>query len=108
MTEKQKRNLIVKLVADEFGIRVKDIMGRDRHVPLPEARQMAMVIVRLHVGLTLEGTGRLFSRDHGTVLHAERVLRQRLTYCKQTKAHWAAVQHLAARPALKDAPEFQI
>jgi hypothetical protein len=94
LTDKQERDEIVKQVAKQFRVRSKAILSRDRHAPIAEARQMAMVIMFLR-GLSYSATARLFGRKHGAVLHAKAALEQRLSFCKVTKGRWQAVKHLA-------------
>ena len=107
MTDRQTRDEIVKHVAEQFRVRPKAILSRDRHAPIAEARQMAMVIMFLR-GLTYCHTARLFDRTHGAVLHAKATLEQRLTFCKATKTRWQAVKHLAAYQPPEDVIDFQI
>lgn len=62
---------IIAQVAACHGFTVEDILGPSRKVPIIIARQDAMVEVFLHrLDLTLPMIGRIFHRDHSTVVHA--------------------------------------
>ena len=59
---------IIRSVAEHFGIRSEDILGKaqTRECSLP--RQLAMFFCRQHLKLPFMKIGDLFSRDHSTVM----------------------------------------
>lgn len=70
---------IQQRVADEFNIRVADLNGRRRTAVVAQSRQVAMYLARKHTGRSLQDIGAAFGgRDHGTVLHAERSIEQKI------------------------------
>ena len=66
---------VINGVAKRLGISVSEIKGRRRTKEVALARQMAMYLLRNHLGLSLKEVGDCFGgKDHTTVLHAcERV-----------------------------------
>lgn len=69
--EKIKVPAILKRVAKEFDVTVKDIKGPKRTAALAFARQVCMYILREEFKYKLEETASLLNRkDHTTVIHA--------------------------------------
>lgn len=68
-------SVLIGMVAEEWGVTIEAIHSRDRHSDVAMARQVAMVLTRECFKSSLSEVGRMFSRDHGTVLHAERAVR---------------------------------
>lgn len=60
----------VEAVSNVTGVKRRHILGKRRFRRYTDARQMAMQIVRQSTRLTLTDIGRLFDRDHSTVIHA--------------------------------------
>ena len=70
---------IMTNVADYFGITVDDLCGQSRTHVLVTGRQIAMYLCRELTDLSLPKIGQLFGgRDHTTVMHADRKIRQLL------------------------------
>lgn len=67
--------LVISAVGSAFGISPKQIMkgGRPYHIAL--TRMVAMYIVRDRLGFGLKQTGEIFKKDHGTVLHAVKTIK---------------------------------
>lgn len=66
---------IQKQVAEFFDIRVSDMLGRKRPAQIALARQVAMHFARELTGASYQEIGDAFGgRDHGTVIHACRVI----------------------------------
>ncbi|USQ80088.1 chromosomal replication initiator protein DnaA [Ornithinimicrobium faecis] len=64
-------------VADYFRISVEDLCGTSRSRALVNARQIAMYLSREVTDMSLPTIGKEFGgRDHTTVMHAERKIRQ--------------------------------
>ena len=59
-------------VATEHGLHPSDLTGTNKHLHVCIARHHAMYQVRTHTDLSLPEIGRLFARDHTTVLHGIR------------------------------------
>lgn len=67
------RNLIGR-VAAWHGFTVDDVLGPSRARPLVQARFDAVAAVKMaYPGMSLPMLGRLFKRDHTTLLHALKV-----------------------------------
>lgn len=64
---------IIKRICWEYQMDVATVLGASRNKHVVKVRQLAMVAVRrLRPDLYLTEIGRLFNRDHTTVLHALR------------------------------------
>lgn len=60
---------VIDVVATYYGLRSKDLVGPSRQRQVTRARQVAMFLVRQHLGRSLPEIGRAFGdRDHTTVL----------------------------------------
>ncbi|MBG87895.1 MAG: chromosomal replication initiator protein DnaA [Verrucomicrobiales bacterium] len=71
--------MIQKKVAEHFDIRLADMTSKRRpeHIAFP--RQIAMYLARQLTGNSLNSIGEAFGgRDHGTVLHACRLVKDRM------------------------------
>ncbi|HEC65206.1 MAG TPA: chromosomal replication initiator protein DnaA [bacterium] len=69
--EKVKVPSILKRIAREYGITVKDIKGPKRTAEIAFARQVSMYILREEFEYKLERVAQLLNRkDHTTVIHA--------------------------------------
>lgn len=66
---------ILAAVAGSFGLQVPVLTGQSRTRVAVRARQIAMYLIRERLGLSYPEVGRLFSRDHTTVLYAVRKIR---------------------------------
>lgn len=63
-------NLIVKTVADHFGIAPSDICGKKKSQDIVFPRQVCMYLCRTMTDTSLQGIGQfLGKRDHTTVIH---------------------------------------
>ncbi len=70
---------IMTHVADYFSVTVEELCGQSRTHVLVTARQIAMYLCRELTDLSLPKIGQLFGgRDHTTVMHADRKIRQLL------------------------------
>ncbi len=71
--------MIMSAVAEYFAVSVDDLCGTSRTHVLVTARQMAMYLCRELTDLSLPKIGQAFGgRDHTTVMHADRKIRQLL------------------------------
>lgn len=68
---------IVKLVALKHGLTPGDLSGPNRSRPFVAARHEAIALVWTHCrAVSLPAVGRMFQRDHTTILHSLRKLRK--------------------------------
>lgn len=63
---------VVQDVSRISGVPVTDIYGRVPRGPAAKARQAAMYLARLRTGKSYPVLGRIFGRDHTTVISAVR------------------------------------
>ena len=60
---------IITRISNETGIPITDILSKCRTRPVAHARQDAMLEIRERLGWPLKRIGKLFGRDHTTVMH---------------------------------------
>lgn len=61
---------VLREVADEHGIGIARLMGRERVRPISRARQQAMLRLAEELDMSVAEIARLFDRDHTTVIYA--------------------------------------
>jgi chromosomal replication initiator protein len=76
---------IIEMVAANYDTTMKVIVGRKRTKHIAEARHVAMYLGRLF-GHSSNELGRLFKRNHGTILYAQSAVQDRI----DTSAAFAA------------------
>jgi chromosomal replication initiation ATPase DnaA len=73
-----KPNDVLEAVADVFGLEVINLRSTSRKQHIVFARQAAMLIIRDYIPwLSVEDIGRMFRKDHTTVLWGVNAARQR-------------------------------
>lgn len=88
-------NLIMTQTANYFGVTMDDLMGASRSRVLVTARQIAMYLCRELTDLSLPKIGQQFGgRDHTTVMHADRKVRQLIA---ERRSLYNQVSDLTAR-----------
>lgn len=65
-----KAREIIKICAQKHGISVEDILSEQRTNKIAHARQQAMWLVAKETSTSFAEIGRIFNRDHSTVIHA--------------------------------------
>ena len=98
---------IIHRVCEIYNVKPRLLMGRRRTEHIAEARQVAMVIAYQRIGNYME-VGRLFHRDHGTVVHARDKIKSRLSYDKKLGSRWLRVADLAVNRTPADVGDYQI
>jgi chromosomal replication initiator protein len=61
---------VIERVSKYFLIEATAMLGKSRDKTTARARQLAMYLIRELTDLTLDDIGKLFGRDHSTVIHA--------------------------------------
>jgi chromosomal replication initiation ATPase DnaA len=61
---------IIRICADKNGLTVDTILSPQRTQKVAEARQQAMWLVARETSMSLAEIGRIFDRDHTTVIYA--------------------------------------
>ena len=86
---------IMAVTAEYFGVSLDELTGKSKTRAIASARQMAMYLCRELTDLTLPKIGSTFgNRDHTTVMHAAKKIRNEIAERRQTYDH---VQELSAR-----------
>ena len=60
----------IQAVCNVTGVKRRHILGQRRFRHYIDARHMAMLLTRQSTKLNLTSIGRLFDRDHSTIIHA--------------------------------------
>ena len=67
---------VIQACCDEFGVTWEQLNSRNQQRPIVQYRQLTMQVMAVVCPyLSLNDCGRLFSRDHSTVLHSRRQAR---------------------------------
>ncbi len=66
--------LISELVGSQFKISIQDMQSKSRKKKISFPRQVAMYLSRKHTDETLADIGKVFNRDHSTVMHSIKVI----------------------------------
>jgi chromosomal replication initiator protein len=80
-SQKQGLNIeeVQRIVAEHFGITIRDLKSSSRAKPIVGPRQIAMYLARKVLEMGYAEIGRAFgNRDHTTVLHAEAKVKDRM------------------------------
>ena len=65
---------IQSFISGQFNINVEELKSRTRKRSVSFPRQIAMYLTRKYTDASLADIGKLYNRDHSTVLHAIRVV----------------------------------
>ncbi|MEI8294034.1 MAG: chromosomal replication initiator protein DnaA [bacterium] len=77
---------IQRCVAEHFDVRIADMSSKRRPANIALARQFAMYLSRQHTSMPLTDIGDAFGgRDHGTVIHACKLIKQRMAEDEKTR-----------------------
>lgn len=87
--------VILRTVADLFGVSIADLIGTRRYKRLTSARQAAAYALR-QAGLGVIETGELLRRDHSTITYSVRQAERRTT---ADPAYAAKLHQLLVRPS---------
>lgn len=60
---------ILKIIADETGSTISELVSRKRYRHLVDSRQLFCYIMRKRFGLTYSTIGSFLDRDHATAIH---------------------------------------
>ena len=70
--------MICELVSGQFNVSVKELQSKSRKKVITTPRQIAMYLARKYTEESLVDIGKIFNRDHSTVLHAIKVVSHKL------------------------------
>jgi chromosomal replication initiator protein len=70
---------IQRFVSEKYGVSISDLLGKRRTQNIAQTRQLAMYLCRRLTGCSYPEIGALFGgRDHSTVIHAFRVMEEKM------------------------------
>lgn len=81
------KDKLIEAITNEYGVTGDEIMGKSRKLPLMEARQMSMYILREAFNLRIVDIAHLFNVAHSSVIHNINVISNLLTYNEITNNH---------------------
>jgi chromosomal replication initiator protein len=91
---------IQKGVAENYDIRLADMVSRKRPSAIAFPRQVAMYLSRELTGLSYQEIGTAFGgRDHGTIMHACRAIERRMKEDEPTRHRIAMIETQMRRMA---------
>lgn len=73
-----KPQRILEMVAEFYGFEAMDLLKQCRRHEYVTARQIAWYLHRMITGATLPELGKMYGRDHTTVLHGLRSFKKKL------------------------------
>jgi chromosomal replication initiation ATPase DnaA len=83
---------LIKRICESFNVSKKELMSKRRFRPFVDARNVGMYILHKHYNLSSTAAGKVFGKDHSTVLHAcksiegfiefDKELKQKINYLK--------------------------
>lgn len=82
---------IMAVVAEEYGVTVRQITHCLRYRDVSDARQMYMYVMRSVRHYCIEVIAELVHRTHSTVIHGIRQVCDRMAVDKVTRHHHAAI-----------------
>ena len=85
ITVESKIDRLLKRIATETNVSVKEMKSKFRYKEFSEARYIAMYILHKKYNLTSTRVGKLFDRDHATVLTACKKLEGFMEFDKEFK-----------------------
>lgn len=68
ITPYDRVTLVIARVAASYGVTVEEIMGKSRNRPIVWARQEAYYAVKVATGAAYTRVGKIFGRDHSTIM----------------------------------------
>ncbi len=69
---------IQKIVCRYYGINITNLTSKKKHKEIVHYRQMAMYVSKQYTDLSLQKIGNAFKRDHTTVIHSEKTIKNKI------------------------------
>jgi len=83
---------ILKSVAEQFGIKAEDILGKAQNRDSVLPRQIAMHLCRTELKLPFMKIGEIFSKDHSTVMSSVKLIQKALdSDLTDVAGHWYSI-----------------
>jgi chromosomal replication initiator protein len=79
LNDQKHARQIVDNVCDFYGLTIAQVKGKCRLRGYVKARFVSIYIIRKRTGLTLKEIGRLFHRDHTSIIHAVQTIEEVLS-----------------------------
>ena len=80
MEQIQEAQRIIEVVCHYYEYSYKDLVGKYRAPALVIARHIAIQFIKSKTDLSLKEIGKLFDRDHTTIIHALRNIEAKRTH----------------------------
>lgn len=83
---------ILKMVAEQFGIKPEDILGKSQNRDAVLPRQIAMHLCRSELKMPFVKIGEIFSKDHSTVMSSVKIIQKALdSDTTEITSHWYSI-----------------
>jgi chromosomal replication initiator protein len=80
-----KVKIIQDIVCDFFGLTMEDLKQRSKRDEIKHPRQVMCYFLITNTSMTLQAIGRIFDRDHTTVIYAKRKIEDLSLYDSSVK-----------------------
>lgn len=92
---------IIALIAQYFGVQIEDILGKSQSREYVLPRQISMFFCREHLKLPFMKIGRIFSRDHSTVMSSVKQVQKKILHKERdsSKVIFALKKKIFADPS---------
>lgn len=77
---------LIKSICLDRNLTKKQITSKSRLKPICEARQLSIYFIKNKTDLSLKLIGKIFNRDHATVLHSIGSIEDQLSYDKNIQS----------------------
>lgn len=74
---------IIETVCEHCDVEFKQLYSKSRAANIVEARQLASYFIYFLTEHSLKSTGRMLNRDHATVMHSIKVVRNQIEFNKK-------------------------
>ncbi len=81
---------IIDLIAIYFGVKIEDILGKSQSRDCVLPRQMSMFFCREYLKLPYMKIGRIFSRDHSTVMSSVKQIQKNINHSENDSSQLVA------------------
>lgn len=81
-------------VTTVYGVSREEILSRNRHQNITDARHMGMLLVSDRLGLTPREAGRWFNRDRVTVSYGATRMRELLSFDRVTQGRYKRINDI--------------
>jgi len=70
MTQEEKQEFVIGIIAEHFGVTREELCGRKRQERIMLPRHVTSFMLRKYFNLSSQAVGKIIGRDHSTVLHS--------------------------------------